>query len=728
MNDSNWGLDNEAMEYFFNPRTIAIIGASSDFRKPGGRSLNALLKRGFTGKIYPVNPNSKHILGMECYPSLDAIAEAIDMAIVSTPAETVLDKLKQCVAKKVKAVVVFTSGFAEVGPEGRALQQQITDLAREHNLRILGPNCVGLLNLTKSMAACFANIVDLQPVYPMTFGFVTQSGAFGTMIFSQAVQAGVGFSSFVSVGNEADTEFSDYLAYMLTDPETKVVGGYLEGAKNGKKFRWAAEQALAMKKPIMIMKVGRTGAGARAASSHTGSLAGDDQVYDAFFRQMGIIRIESLSELTSFVIVHRSGRIPEGNNIGILSISGGAGVLMADRSEALGLNVPEFKGETRLKLESYLPPFGSARNPVDLTSAAVSEPEMLGKCLRALVEDDSIHMISVAMGFMPHMAPILAKDLIEIYRSTTKPIVLTTYVLNPSEVVQRAVESIKEAGIPVLTDHLHAIQAMKNLAWFAGRVRWAEAQGKGNLPIEIRSDRKIIQQVRSKEPLSEYDAKKILRSYKIPVTREALATSVEMAVREARKIGYPVALKIQSPQIMHKTEAGGIRLDVSTDRDVRAAYREILANARKYNSKARIQGVLVQEMLKDGVEVIIGAAKDPVFGHVMMFGLGGIFVEALKDVSFRIAPISQADAEEMVQEIKGCAVLNGMRGKPPVDFKALTEVLLKVSRFLTDHGNSVRELDINPLVVFKRGARVADALIVKDVEGPADPGRKKKTV
>lgn len=713
MNGSSYNNDHSRMEYFFNPRTIAIVGASSDFRKPGGRSLNALQKRGFTGKIYPINPNSRELLGIPCYPKLADVPDEIDMAIVSTPAHTVFEKLEQCIEKKVKAVVVFTSGFAEVGPEGAALQQRMTELARKNDLRILGPNCVGIVNLSKSVMACFANIVDLQPVYPMTFGFVTQSGAFGTMIFSQAVQAGVGFNSFVSVGNEADTEFSDYLAYMLTDPETKLVGGYLEGAKDGAKLRRAAETALELKKPVMIMKVGRTGAGARAASSHTGSLAGDDQVYGAFFKQMGIIRLETLSELTSFVIVHRSGRIPKGNNIGILSISGGAGVLMADRSEVLGLGVPEFKGETRRKLESYLPPFGSAKNPVDLTAAAVSEPEMLGKCLRALVADDNIHMIALAMGFMPHMAPVLAKDIIEIYNSTTKPIVLTTYVLNPSEAVVRAIETIKNAGVPVLTDHLHAIQALKNLSWYAGKLRKIEAAENVTKPLKVRPSAEAIERIRSAAPLSEYESKAILKGYGIAVTREALATSAAMAVRNAREIGYPVALKIQSPQIPHKTEAGGIRLNVSSDKEVRAAFKEIMLKARKYKPRADIQGVLVQEMAKDGIEVIVGTAKDPVFGHVVMFGLGGIFVEALKDVSFRVAPLSRLDAEEMIREIKGYRVLQGMRGKTPVDIKALTDVILRISKLVTDHGDAIRELDINPLVVSKKGAKVVDALIIK---------------
>ena len=704
-------VDISAMEYFFNPRSIALIGVSKDIRKPSGRSLNALLQWNYKGKLYPINPNYTEIHGVKCYPSLLEISGDVEMVIISIPAQSVLEALQQCVVKRVRAVVLFTSGFSEVGPEGKALQEQVAQLSQKNNLRILGPNCVGLVNLSNSVMASFANIVDLKPVYPMSLGFVTQSGAFGTLIFAQAVQAGVGFSSFVSVGNEADTEFSDFLSYLLTTPETKVIGGYLEGAKNGAKFRKAAQNALKLKKPILIMKVGRTRAGARAASSHTGSLAGDDKIYDAFFRQMGIIRIETLAELTSFVIVHRSGRMPQGNNIGILSISGGAGVMMADKCESLGLNVPEFTGETRRMLETYLPPFGSAKNPVDLTSAAVAEPEMLGRCLRALVADDNIHMITVAMGFMPHSAPILAKDLIEIYQSTIKPIVLTTYNLSSSEVIAKAIKSIEDAGMPVLRDHLHSIQAMSNLAWYAAKVRKA---------ADIKTDKQAIKPdkegekiINNPDALSEYEAKKILSGYGIPVTREALATSADMAVESALQIGYPVALKIQSAQITHKTEVGGIKLNVLSDAEVRAGFKEVISNAKKYMPEAKIQGVLVQEMLKDGVEVIIGTTKDPVFGHVIMFGLGGIFVEALKDVSFRIAPLSRIDAEEMVREIKGYSVLQGMRGKPPVDIDMLVDVILRVSRLVIDHKDTIKELDINPLVLFACGAKVADALIIK---------------
>lgn len=704
-------VDISAMEYFFNPRSIALIGVSKDIRKPSGRSLNALLKWNYKGKLYPINPNYTEIHGVKCYPSLLEIPGDVEMVIISIPAQSVLEALQQCVVKKVKAVVLFTSGFSEVGTEGQALQEQMAQLSQKNNLRILGPNCVGLVNLSNSVMASFANIVDLKPVYPMSLGFVTQSGAFGTLIFAQAVQAGVGFSSFVSVGNEADTEFSDFLSYLLTTSETKVIGGYLEGAKNGAKFRKAAQNALKLKKPILIMKVGRTQSGARAASSHTGALAGDDKIYDAFFRQMGIIRIETLAELTSFVIVHRGGRRPEGNNIGILSISGGAGVMMADKCESLGLNVPEFTGETRRILETYLPPFGSAKNPVDLTSAVVAEPEMLGHCLRALVADNNIHMVTVAMGFMPHSAPILAKDLIEIYQSTTKPIVLTTYNISSSEVIAKAIKAIEDAGMPVLRDHLHSIQAMSNLARYSAKVR-RTADIKEDSEA-IKPDKEAQKIIKNPDALSEYEAKKVLAGYGIPVTREVLAESADQAVESARQIGYPVALKIQSAQITHKTEAGGIKLNVTGDAEVRAGFKEVISNAKKYMPEAKIQGVLVQEMLKDGVEVIIGTTKDPVFGHVIMFGLGGIFVEALKDVSFRIAPLSRVDAQELVSEIKGYSVLTGIRGKPPVDVDTLVDVILRVSLLVTDHKDTIKELDINPLVLDACGAKVVDALIIK---------------
>lgn len=699
------------MEYFFNPRSIAVIGASEDESKPSARVLNALLKRGFKGRIYGVNPRYSMIKGVPCYPALAAIPDAVDMVIVSIPSEAVLSMLEECIAKGVRNAVIFTSGFAEVGPEGKALQDRMAELARKGNMRILGPNCIGIINIKNSVMASFANIVDLEPVYPITMGFVTQSGAFGAMIYMLAAQEGVGFSSFISVGNEADTDFCDFLAYLLDDADTKVIGGYLEGAKDGKKFRRVAEEALKKGKPILMLKVGRSTAGSRAASSHTGALAGDDLIYDAFFKQVGIIRIETLSELTSFVEVHRGGHMPGGNNIAILSASGGAGVWIADKCDALGLNVPEISGETRRKLEEYLPFFGSARNPIDTTAAVGQNPTMLGKCIRTLLADDNIDMITINIGFGDHNAKVYADDLIEIFKSTTKPILLVTLVVAPTKIVSESINRIKDAGVTILKDPLFAVQAMSNLAWYASKAK--KARESEQFVIGVKLDEGESGLLVSGDPLSEYDAKKILTAYGIQTTREGLATSASEAVRIAHEIGYPVVLKIQSPHIPHKTEAGGIKLNLSCDSEVRRAYRDVIANARKYMPDAVIQGVLVQEMLKGGVEVIIGVTEDPVFGHAVMFGLGGVFVEALKDVSFRLAPLSRNDVREMMEEVKGRRVLDGMRGKPPSDIEAIIDVILKVSQLVTDYGDRIKELDINPLIVFPQGAKVVDALIVK---------------
>jgi acetyltransferase len=702
------------MEFFYNPRSIAIVGASTDPRKPGGRPLAALQKRGYAGKLYPINPRYDEVAGLECYPTILDVRDDVDMAILSVPAESVLDVLEQCGAKGVKAVVVFSAGFAEVGPEGKALQQRMTDLARKKKMRLLGPNSLGLINLTNSVMASFAYILDLEPVSPKTLGFVTQSGAFGAMMFAEATEAGVGFSSFTSVGNEADTEFADFVGYLLGDPEAQVIGGYVEGTKDGDKLRRVAEQALALKKPILILKVGRTRSGARAASSHTGSLAGDDQIYDAFFKQMGIVRIEALSELVSFVILHRAGRIYRGRNVAILSGSGGHGVMLADKCDSLGLSVPEITGPTREKLEQYLPAFGSARNPVDLTAQGGRDSSMLPRCLRALVEDDGIDAVLAHAFFHDDDGLERAQELIDIYRSTTKPIVIMSHARFDSKVVEECLARVKGAGIPIIADGAQAAQAVANLVWYQEKVRRAEEIAPRR-PIAVRSQ-EAGDLIRTPGELSEFECKRILTAYGIPVAREGLATSADEAVKLARELGHPVALKVQSAQILHKTEAGGVVLDLRSDDDVRSGYERILANARDLAPDAALQGVLVQEMLRDGVEVIVGTTKDPVFGPAVMFGLGGIFVEALGDVSFRIAPLARRDAEDMVREIRGYPVLEGMRGRPPVDFEALIDVILKVSRLVTDHRDEIEELDINPLVLFGEGAKAVDALVTKSAK------------
>jgi acyl-CoA synthetase (NDP forming) len=704
-------IDTSGMEFFYYPRSIAIVGASNQPEKPGGRPLAALQKRGYAGKIFPVNPNYREVAGLECHPTILDVPGDVDMVIVSVPAKAVLEVVGQCAEKGVKVAVIFSAGFSEVDAEGERLQQKLAQLARHSHMRLLGPNSLGLINSANSVTASFAHVAEMEPASPRTLGFVTQSGAFGAMIYFEATQLGVGFTSFTSVGNEANAEFADFVAYLLDDPETSVIGGYLEGAKNGYKLRQAAEKALQLSKPLLIMKVGRTQAGARAASSHTASLAGDDQVYDAFFRQMGIVRIESLSELTSFAIAHRSGRTCQGRRVGIISGSGGHGVMMADKCESLGLSVPEITGATREELQRYLPAFGSPRNPVDLTAQGGRDTSMLTNCIRTVAGAENIDMVLAHAFFQDRDGIERAQQMVEIYNSTHKPIVIMTHTHHASEVSLKCVEMLKQAGIPVLSDGLQAAHAVAKLSWYHERVRRITSGELAPEPPEAPPHREIAELLGSADRLSEFECKRIVERCGVPITREGLATSAEEAVRLARELGYPVVLKIQSGQILHKSDAGGVALDLGTDDEVRRAYDEILASSRRAAPEAEIQGVLVQEMVKGGVEVIIGSTTDPVFGPVIMFGLGGIFVEALGDVSFRVAPLSRNDAEDMIEEIKGHRVLRGMRGREPADLDAIADTLLKVSRLVTDHRDTIEELDINPLVVFPRGAKAVDALI-----------------
>jgi len=716
MGTAAFDIDTSGIEFFYHPRSIAVIGASGNPAKPGGKPLMALRKRGYAGKVYPINPRHRKVEGYRCYPTILDVPGDVDMAIISLPAESVQGALGQCAAKGVKVVVIFSAGFAEVGPEGRALEARVRELARASRIRILGPNCLGLINSADSVIASFAFIADLEPVTPGTVAFVSQSGAFGAMMYAQATAAGVGFSSFTSVGNEADAEFSDFAGYLLDTPETQLIGGYLEGAKDGGKLRQVAEKALRMRKPILILKVGRTGAGARAASSHTGSLAGDDQIYDAFFRQMGIVRIEALGDLTAFAILHRSGREYRGRRVAILGGSGGQGVLLADKCERLGLSVPEISGATREQLERYLPAFASARNPIDLTAQGGRDTSVWGKCLRVLLDDPGIDVVLAQAFFREGTGMKLAEELVEICRATEKPVVLMTHLPDDSEYVARCIALVEDAGIPILADGLQAAEAVAKLCWYHEKA--SQAGDASSLPPRILPGEGADALIRSRERLSEFECKRILRCYGIPVTSEALATSAEKAVAEARELGYPVALKIQSGEILHKTEAGGIRLDLASEGEVRAAYQEILASSKRFAPDAAIRGVLVQEMVQGGVEVIIGTTRDPVFGPVVMFGLGGIFVEALRDVSFRVAPVTRRDAEEMIREIRGYRVLEGMRGKPPADIDAIVEAILRVSQLVTDYADEIEEIDINPLVVFSRGAKAVDALVTRRWDRP----------
>ena len=712
--------DIASLKPFFEPESIAILGASSDPAKPGGRPQVALMNKGYKGKIYPVNSKHQEIFGLKCYPSLADIPGKVDLVIISIPAEGIFAALEQCIAKGAGAAVIFTSGFAEIGPEGCLLQEKMTELARKSGIRLCGPNCVGVINTINGVMASFTYVVDIPDVDPRTVGFVTQSGAFGALIYAQALASGVGFKYFVSVGNEADAEFADFLGYMIRDRSTKLVGGYLEGAKDGRKLRWVAEEAIKAQKPVMIMKVGRSTAGARAASSHTGSLAGVDRIYDAFFKQTGIIRIDGYEEMIAFAQLISSGRLPRGKNIAILATSGGAGVTLADACERMGLVLPTLNESTKAKMEDVLPSFASTQNPIDVTGQYMTHPQILVTCFNALLEDDNIDIILASFDLIGSYGVGIARKVIDIFYFTGKTIVICPWVL-PGTDEGEGVSELRRAGLPVIINQNQAVRAMAHLADYAGFLRKRKNK-EYEIPVLAGAKHSKVALNGLEGMLSEGQSKNLLAGFGIPVTRESLARNEDEAALMAGQIGYPVVLKVDSPDITHKTDAGALLLNLTSEEEVRRAYSAVLQNARKYKPDARINGVLVQELLPEGIEVIIGVTRDHVFGPVIMFGLGGIFVEVLKDVSFRVAPLSPGDALDMIREIKGYPVLKGVRGKPAADVDALVEVIMKVSAMVTELQDRIEELDINPLMVYpaKMGAKAADAMIVLKHSGGAN--------
>jgi acetyltransferase len=471
-----------------------------------------------------------------------------------------------------------------------------------------------------------------------------------------------------------------------------------------------AEKALDHKKPVLIMKVGRTSAGSKAAASHTGSLAGSDSVYSAFFRQTGILRVDNYTDLIAFTPLFQSGRLPLGRNTAIIATSGGAGVTITDFCESLGLNVIPLREETRKKIDSVLPSFASSRNPIDLTAAVMTEPEIMAVTLKAVCEDPDVDIVIASLNFhIPEDHPVI-KDIIDIYQGTDKFVLISPFRF-PGSPLEPAVLTFQKAGMPINHNTQDAIRAVAQLVLFREALeRRKQEKYRVTLP---EGPRPVISDlVRPGETLSESSAKAVLERYGIPIARQEMAATWAEAVDSARRIGYPVVLKVDSPDIPHKTEAGGIQLNLHGDDQVKKAFEDIMKSVANHSPGALVKGVTVQEMLPEGTEVIIGVTRDPVFGPTIMFGLGGIFVEVLKDVSFRVAPVSRGDAEDMIAEIKGSAVLKGVRGKPPADMEAIVDTILKVSRMVTDHRDTIEELDINPLIVYPRGVKAADAMLV----------------
>ena len=701
----------------FYARSIAVIGASTTTTKPSGQPLLHLKNMGFDGQVYPVNPRYERVLDWPCYPDVASLPQVPDVALIAVAADQVAAQLADCGRKGITHVILITSGFSEMGPGGEAAQAELVSLARQYGITLIGPNCQGMISVGKGFSLGFGapyGFTYLKGPISMT----SQSGAWGNTVMMLANAQGLGFQNYQSTGNEAATTSLDMVDWYLDDPQTGMVVSYVEGFKDAHRVVQIGRKALAVGKPYLLWKVGSSEAGARAAASHTANLGGAMALYRAAFRQSGIIEVADVNELADRAHALLTPRKPKGNRVAVVTLSGGAGVLMADHCAPAGLELPALSPETLARLKEILPPYAGLNNPIDLTGNIAAKQENMIESLRLVVNDPQVDMMGVCLAAVSGAVGIqLAKWVAQVARSTDKPI-LVAWVANEAT-TQEGYDALAQAQVPRYDTPVRCVLGMDAL-W-----RFAKAQqdclriaAEPILRIHRPNQQRMM--ATQQQDLPEYLAKQVLADYGISVTPEALATSADEAVASAQQLGFPVALKIMSAGIPHKTEAGGVRIGLADAAGVRQAYQDILSNARQYAPKAQIDGVLVQAMVSGGVEVIVGINNDPLFGPAIMFGLGGIFAEVLKDVSFRILPITRSEAFDMVREIKAFPILDGARGRPKADVEALVDTLVKLAALALDLKEHVAEIDINPLFVLPRGQGViaADALI-KPLRAPA---------
>jgi acyl-CoA synthetase (NDP forming) len=694
-----------AIRALIAPRSIAILGASNDLQKLNGRTLKFLVDKGYAGTIYPVNPKYDRITHpggeLRCYPTVGDIPEPVDLAIVTVPARFVIDQVRALGRKGVPAAIIYSSGFGEMGDAGQALEQALVAAAREGNVRLCGPNCLGLINAFDRVIATFSQFGS-GDVLEGPVGFVTQSGAFGSAIATLARRRHLGLGYFVNTGNECDATLVEIMDEVLADPRIRVGCAYIEGFKDGNGLLALAARALEAGKPIVVTKVGRSQAGARAAASHTGSLAGEDRVFDGLARQFGIIRARNEEHMLDMVDVLAHCNLPEGSGIGLVTQSGGAGVLIADRAEELGLSLPTLSDETQAKLREVLPAFGAGSNPVDVTAQFIAEPEILLNGLRLTLADPAVHVGIVWILSMDAYAGMLVDLFRTVKAETPKPFVLCWVAAS-----EQALKLCREAGIPVLRGAEPAVDAVAGLIGHAqARRAWladAEARAAIRLPALSLPGPGVVGTI---------EATRLLGECGVSSAPVALAKDADAAATAAAALGWPVAVKIESPDILHKTEADGVKLGLADGEAVRAAAAQVLAAAKAYDPRARIDGVVVQKMAGGHVEFVIGLKNDPSFGPVLMAGLGGILVEVMQDVAFRRCPVTPHEAGAMLDELRGRAILSGARGRPPVDRAALVALLCAVSRFGAAAGGRLEELDLNPVLLSTDAAVAVDCVMV----------------
>jgi acetate---CoA ligase (ADP-forming) len=684
------------LDKFFDPQSVAVIGASRDPDKLGYAVVHNLIESGFTQKrkVYPINPKADEILGITAYPSVLNVEGDIDLGVIVIPYKFVPQAMRECGEKGIPAVVVITAGFREAGHEGLEREREVLDIAREHNIRIIGPNCLGVIDTYTPLNASFA--AGTPPTGPINF--MSQSGALGTAVLDWSLAGEMGFSKFVSLGNKADVSEIDLLGAWASDPNANVLLAYIEGVPDGQAFIDTA-RAVSKKKPIIAVKSGVTQAGSRAVSSHTGSLAGSEQAYAAAFKQAGVIRAHTMQDMFDFARAFAYQPILPGDRIAIITNAGGPGILATDAIERSGLQIARFETETLKKLESYLPDAASAANPVDVLGDSAADRYQFA--IETVAADPNVDGVLVILTPQA-MTDILgtANAVADLSGRVDVP-VLACFM--GAKEVKKGIDVLTARGVPNYLFPERAVACFRAMADY--RIGKAQPLPKFER-IEVDTDavRKVFEKTRSegRVTIGDFEARAILEAVGLRIPESELAENADEAVRLASQIGYPVVLKIASPDILHKTDVGGVRVGLNNAQDVRDAFELMVYRAERYVPGARIWGCLVQEMTPQGLEVLVGMNRDPQFGPLVTFALGGIYVEILKDATFRIAPFSRDEAGQMLEEIRAHALIDGVRGRPPADKAAIVDTLLRIGQLVQDFPE-ILELDINPLMVFEDG-------------------------
>jgi acetyltransferase len=691
---------------FFSAAGVAVIGASSNPRKLSHGILRNLINSTYKGGIYPVNPGSDEILGAKCYPDISSVPDPVELAVIVVPVAATPETLEECGKRGIKAAVIISGGFKEVGQSGAALEAECLRIADKYAMRLIGPNCVGTMDLHTGLNTTFIHGMPDEG----GIGFVSQSGAVCGGVVDFLYGKKVGFSHFISLGNEADVTETDMIEYLGQEPRTRVIAAYVEQIRDGRRFLEVARKVSRVK-PIVLLKGGRSDAGARAVSSHTGSLAGSHTAYQAAFKQAGVIEVETFAELFDVAVAFDFQPLPQGTNAVLLTNAGGPAALTSDSLSFNGFRLEDLEEETKKELRTFLNPSAQVGNPVDMLGAA--EPQDYARVITALKDDKTVDIII--------------------------PILVPQALVDPRQVAQAVVDASQGAGKPVLTCILgdmsvaeprlilHAnrmpmytlpeamggvLKAMKTYADWLSKPMIKRSPLSG---INKEAAERILSMPQTGKILGEAETRPLLEAYGIPLVKGGEAHSPLEAAEVAKRIGFPVAMKIISPQLLHKSEAGGIVLNLRSADEVTAAYEQLFSSIRVKMPHAELRGVLIEQMAPRGQEVIVGLRRDPGFGPVVMFGLGGIYVELFKDVSFRVAPVSPEDALEMIRETRAGKLLTGFRGAPPADLDSVVDCIQRLGQLGLDFPE-IEEAEVNPLLVFPQGqgALALDGRVIRN--------------